>query len=613
MPNLKIILEKKFIFFLLIFAAFYSLLHSIHWIIPYIGNGDIFIPIKQGSIVIERGGDDYFYYTLVRDIIDGNILFSDPVNVEFKNIYSIYNTYNFSVLMGAFGGLFFENINTIYSFNYFLFPFLNFIIIGLFTRLFIKEIHINILIVTLVVFFTSPLNAHTFNQFLDVIKYFFLFFSDFIQTANLLTANNQLYRFPTLLTTNIHLFFTFWILLKFYTESNKTSLFIFCSLLLGISSFVSVQNFIILYSFIFFIFLIEFKSTHLRKAFFYLAIFSTFLSLPGIILISETILKLDIFPSLVVEHEYFNPVENPSYHKQFNLIAFITRSLKYLALIAFIYFFDLKNRKVLISILLSVFVPFLILNLFLGDHYGFRIFNRGGSLIVASVFFISIFNFLLKIKFFENIFVRKYSYAPIYIFIFLINFYVLNFELKTVSKNLQSFYDSDFTELYSWINSNTKKDDTFVTMDPDLIINLPIYSRANMYLPHSILSRSNLRDRITRVIQVSKYYGIENEKIFDLLTNLEHESKKSVLFGHIIYHFDEKLKTEAVKNQTIISFIKKGILNDDKPYLKYDHDYLLVSQFDKNHINNKNLIKNYLIDERMVFKNESFKLYKLQN
>ena len=90
MKNINFILKNKFVLLIIIFGLFFSLLHCIHWIVPYINNGDIFVPIKRGSIVIERGGDDFFYYTFIRDIIDGNIFFSDPTTVEFRNIYSIF-------------------------------------------------------------------------------------------------------------------------------------------------------------------------------------------------------------------------------------------------------------------------------------------------------------------------------------------------------------------------------------------------------------------------------------------------------------------------------------------------------------------------------------------
>ena len=123
---------------------------------------------------------------------------------------------------------------------------------------------------------------------------------------------------------------------------------------------------------------------------------SSLLSLPGIIIITETFLKFDILTSFVVEHEYYNPIENPEYHYVFNKLAFIKRSLKYLFLISIIYFFNLKNRKILIAILLSVFVPYAILSLVLGSHYGDRLLFRGGDLIVSAVFFISMLNLLLN-------------------------------------------------------------------------------------------------------------------------------------------------------------------------------------------------------------------------
>jgi hypothetical protein len=213
----------------------------------------------------------------------------------------------------------------------------------------------------------------------------------------------------------------------------------------------------------------------------------------------------------------------------------------------------------------------------------------------------------------KNFFMSKFSKIFTYIIIILINIYVLNFELKSSSENSEKFYDSDFTELYSWINLNTKKDDTFVTIDPDLIIHLPIYSKANMYLPHSTLSRSNLYDRITRIVQLSKYYGMGEAQIFDLLTSLEHQNKKYIFLDHIIYHSLPELKARILKDKEVMDFIKKSIAIDDKPYLKYDHDYLLMSQFDKHLIKSQNLINNYIVDEELVFKNESFKLYELKN
>ena len=69
--------------------------------------------------------------------------------------------------------------------------------------------------------------------------------------------------------------------------------------------------------------------------------------------------------------------------------------------------------------------------------------------------------------------------------------------------------NQNFIKLNNWIGSNFVDNEIFISLDPVVNLNLPIYNNINTYLSHTISSRSNFDQRSERLIDVFKLYGFK--------------------------------------------------------------------------------------------------------
>jgi hypothetical protein len=601
----------SFFYFLFFFSLLFSLYHSIHWILPYLEYGDNYLPIKYGTFQYDRGGDDYFYYTYVREIVDNGILFDDPISSENNGIYSIYNTYNLTFFFASLFSIFTKNTSDIYILNYIFFSSLNFFIVGLFINFFLKNKN-QCFLVTFVVLFFSPIFNFSYN--FQYIKDIFLVIFDF---KNIIVYPNQIYRFPTLLFTNLHIFLTTFILINFFSANfNKNYLFIISLIVVvGISPYISVHNFIITYSMIIFLLLCYYKTVF--KNFFFINIIiliCVLISFPGILLLLRSFFDLNIIQSINVEKELMNPIENSKEFYFFNNFFFYKELFKYFIIVTPIIFIKNDKKKIILTVVFSILFPYFFFLTTYGINFSYKIMSRGGEILLNSI--IIIYYLLIYEKFFskKNYYINKffgYSFIASILFfvsvIFMSEIKVTNYKLKN-----KNFYDKDFSELTKWINSEVTERKTFLSIDPDIYINIPIYTNLDTYMHHYVIGRSTLENRVERFVRLSKYYGISEERISEILFTFNKDvNNKYYYIEETIYSQDKILSKKMIENHyiknIIIDVIKKT--NSD---LKFSYDYLVTSDFDRNHISKNSLAASIVNENKLIFENKIYKVYSIK-
>jgi len=599
--------HKNYWFPLIILSIIFGIIYSLHWIIPFL-NYDFYVPIYK--YLISTGYDDnYIWYSHVKDILNGKIILRDPTNIEFQNTYSIFITYNFSVLFASVAGFFTEKISNIYNFNYFFFPALNFIVISLVIRNFIKENYLNFLITTIVVYFTQPTNIFyfikeiliNFNNFWEIFVY-----SDFSSIhAN---RSNQLHRLPNVMITNIFLMLNIYFFLNYELNFKKFFFNFFFVLGVGSSIYFSVNNFIITYIFMFFLTIYKLNE---KKIFLYLlgiSFLSLILSLPGIIILIKNFFNLDIFNFINVTGKgttvniYNQPKNlNPS------SFIFLYKYIIYLLIIFLAIFKDnlLNNKKYFLSAPIPTYLFLSILFLILvGKHWEWRILNRGIIFLISISFYIC----LVKLTFYYINLPKKFT---CWLLIILLNAIFFSNQFTYAKNNSHKYNQKNFYLLTEWINKNTDDKDYFITIDPQLMPNLTIYTNANLYISIRELSLRSLEERLNRLSEVFFRLKLSEKDLYDYILN-----EKSDIFSkkmQINIFYEEELTPEkkefykTVLNETFKKFSNK------KHKFEFKADYLI-----NNHKSKLNIFKNFtnendLIKYQKVYKNHDYTIFKVTN
>lgn len=594
--------EKNFTIILILISILFALTHSIHWITPLYYFGEDYIPIFFGNTIFDRGGDDYFYFTFLNDIINGKIFYSDPVNKEFVGIYSLYNTYNFSLLFSSIAGFFSDNIKITYFFIYLFFPFLNFLLMGFFLKLFFKS-NLLIFFITSVTLFLGFSPQFVF-LILDIFQYYLSLGEVNFNSLDLIKKSNQLYRFPTILVTNLHLIISIIIIYYYFNERNVSSRF-YALAIISTSIFFSLNNFILISVFFLLLFLKDFK---INKNTFVDSILFSLAFLPALIFLIEALANIDLIKGLIIEKENLNSIENISKDKKFNL----KFNFVYLIYFSILFFVNLtlnyKYKNLISYFLIANLLVYLIFSIFLGNEYTYRIYNRGSEIVISLFALVIFFKILEKFNFEVLRKLKNYSKLILIPLFFTIIFHAINFEIQ-MSKNKYK-PNQNFIKLNNWIENNFVDDEIFISLDPVVNLNLPIYNNINTYLSHTISSRSNFDQRSERLIDVFKFYGFKNEIFLDyVFSNFDKNNLDSLLINSFLISYNSELNEKLLKSSDFKELLEKKFKNTKiKTNLKAN--YLILSNFDKKFINEFSNIKKYLVSNLLLYSNEEYSIFK---
>jgi hypothetical protein len=599
--------HKHYWFPLIILSIIFGTIYSLHWIIPFL-NHEFYVPIYK--YIISTGYDDnYIWYSHIKDILNGTIILRDPTNIEFQNTYSIFTTYNFSVLFASVGGFFTEKISNIYNFNYFIFPILNFIAISLVIRNFIKENHINFLITTLVVYFTQPTNIFYFTKEILVnLDNLWEIFANSDFSSIHANRSNQLHRLPNIMITNIFLMLNIYFFLNYEINFKKFFFNLFFVLSIGSSIYFSVNNFIITYIFMFFLIIYKLND---KKIFLYLlsiSFLSLLFSLPGAIILVKNFFNLDYFNFINVADKgtTVNIYDQPK-----NIISgsfiFLYKYIIYLFIIFIAIFKDnlLNDKKYFLSAPIPTYLFLSILFLFLvGKYYEWRILNRGIIFLISISFYIC----LVKLTFYYINLPKKFI---CWFLIILLNTIFFSNQFTYAKNNSHKYNQKNFYLLTEWINNNTDDKDYFITIDPQLMPNLSIYTNANLYISIRELSLRSLDERLNRLSEVFFKFKLNEKDLYDYILNEESDIFSKKMQINIFY--EENLtpkKKEYYKNVLNENFKK---LSNKSDKFKFKADYLIINHKYKFKVFKNFITENDLINYQRVYKNDEYTLFKVTN
>ena len=198
----------------------------------------------------------------------------------------------------------------------------------------------------------------------------------------------------------------------------------------------------------------------------YEIVFFIILMTPSMIFISENFLKLDLIQDLIFEREKHNSIENTGKDKSYNLIKNINLYFFLVILFLINQFLVKVDRKKLIQIfLVSNFILIFPLSIIFGDEYTYRLYNRGSEIILTLFAFILIIKFITQIVINKiNIIKIKYFKIIAYSFVILLNVYTILYE--TNKHQFNNHYNLNFSNLLKWININTRSNDVVLQLTP---------------------------------------------------------------------------------------------------------------------------------------------------
>lgn len=524
-----------YLFFLII-----SILFNLNYFLEISYNLTSFLPFYHGSF---ETGDNYFYYSFVKDITNFNFFPNFP-HEDNSDRLSVHNTYLLSLISGSIIGFFINDIRFLFVINITVFYFLNILLIYLFSKNLIRNSKLKpIVVLFLVVMMPAPPELYGMKfEIFDLIK--------LNLNYDYLCVINQFCRMPNILISNIYLFAFFIYFINIYIKNNKNSFWL--KIFSILSLFSSLPNFLIINTFLLFYF-INFVNLFnlIKKQKLFIKFLSLFFLIFLFFLFITTILPEfnSFFSSKQINFKLFFP---------YYLFLFLTYLLSHFSSLN-------PDLKKIFKIYIFSNIIICSLLLYIGPDIAYRFFFRGTNILNSTLFyFLIIYNldsYFVNNKYLSNFF----KVLTILFILFMIPIFENKQNLyKTKVLNLNFDLNKSFISLYNWVEQNTKKNQVFLSLDMKLNMNLPAYTKINPFLENKYLT-SKSSDEL-----VNKFYSLDliyDETIYELLKKIEIRNEteylQQILFGYMFSKniFDDFKKYETKRTNLIENKIDYLIIN----------------------------------------------------
>jgi hypothetical protein len=602
-------LKNKYILFVILIFISVSIIFSIKWLKPlFLKSGEFstYTPIRYSP---KNLSDDYFYFSYAREFLNGNFSAKDPITYEHSRELTAHSTYLLSYFFMALGGFVNLSTNYAYYFCYLVYPFLNIMLIFIFTAIFVENIRMKLLISLVSVFIYAP-HTFFFNPY-TVIRYFNIFYHAIHFNSFNLLHMNELFRIPNILITNIQLFSLSILLFLGFIKNKENKVYrILYYIVLASSAYVSIQNFIISWSIEFFrIILLKKDQVDFKDNLKYI-FFALILSILGIYRIYYA--QEYIYSIL----EFAIPGDN---YTSWDINRMKDAIIIIIPVLILLFFIKNNYKKIIITIMCGVTLAYFVFLSF-GTYAANKIVSRGAEILYSNISLIVIYLFCKKIT--EKIKIKKkiIKAKNIIIDVSIIILIIVLVRNQIHSSKLQDArFDKNFTDLYCWTNKNTSRKQTFVSLDFDLVVNLPVYSVLNSYIPQVILSAASTEERFERFIEVILFYNIKEKDFRKMMENIISHYKMNELKNNLEINsalmqlalYYGKYSNSKIDEKEINRLLKKyHSIKKVKHNLKYKADYLILSGVDKELIA-KNIYLMMINEEKLVYKNGNYEVYKL--
>ena len=569
---------------------------SLRWSYPVISEWSTntkpdFVPVRYGR---SGYGDDYFYYTFVRNFFSGARVASDPISYEHRGEVTPHVSYTVSLWLASIGGLFTGNTNHAYAFNFLVYPALT--------------------VALLYLLFYSVTGSRWLSAFFAFRSVFV--FSEMERTPNILITN-------IFLSILVYLFFE---LLERRKDGKVAALIPF---FIGILPGTSMENAAIGGAWSIVLALFYRKEIGTKR----LAIMA------GLsVLVASPLLWLWVHaaPGQAILLEYGNLYMTSI--STFLLREFAAEVIKLGVPLLWMLCFDFRHRKFLMLIHGTLLLMYVASSPMLGSFGARHVVFRGAELIAYTTLYTSlllIFQELLsqtgiaiRIPFRGTVraslaqamptlnapIVRKICSAGLAIIILV--YVVVRFQqhFASAAELFEKGRDRPFYELADWSAKTSSPSDVYVTLDPDLLLNLSVYSQARAYLPQALMSHAFTPERASRLYDILKIYNVRPARIPDLFPSKAVSDPTGLdlqrhLFAMVMFYL-KYAEVEDLAGNSVIRELENTYAAEDErqPCLRYRATHLVVSPFDRQWLDSDSLANRLIQTQTPLFENDRYRV-----
>lgn len=554
---------------------------SLRWSYPVIsewsaGTQPDFVPVRYGT---SGYGDDYFYYTFVRSFLSKPGFASDPISYEHRDEVTPHVSYTVSLWLASIGGFFTKNTDHAYAFNFFVYPAVT---VGLIYLL-----------------FYSLTRARWLSAFFAFRSIFI--FSEMERTPNILITN-------IFLTILVYLFFR---LLELDDRHRAPALIPF---FIGILPGTSMENAIIGAGWSIVLALAYGRQIGVKRLAFIAG---------GSIVIASPFLWLWIrsAPGQAILLEYGN-LYMESQHA-FYLREFVAEVVKLGVPLLWMSLFDFRHRKFVMLIQGTLLLMYVAASPLLGSFGARHVVFRGAELIAYTTTYASLILIFQELVSKRSLTVGR-NVRTVFravLAIVIVGYATVRFQqhLAAAAELSQRGRDRQFYELAHWSAATSSPSDVYITLDPDLLLNLSVYSPARAYLPQALLSYVFTPERSLRLFDILKLYNVSPDRLPGLFpsTNASNPSgpeRQKYLFAMVMYY----LKYAEVEDLASYSVVR-DLQNDyraeagEQPCTRYVATQLIVSPFDEKLLSSDSVATRLIRSHKPLFDNGRYKVFHLDS
>lgn len=467
-------------------------------------------PIRYGY---RPSSDDYFYWPLTRKAADGQLLRMDPLNYERWNEPGIHGTYKYSLLLAAVPGLFFSDVESIFIVNNIFFPALNFLLIYFLCARISSRPWLSLVVASVVVGFGRTLLTEPSSiQWTESL----LWLKQMLAGERDVLLHNQLRRLPNVMvTTAPTIAFALLMLGNRFGMWRKAGV----ALVLGLSSAISLPVFLgLAATFVWWTILCFMSGESIRDKLLILTV-AAFISIPGLWIAAQGYNAELLKFALPLPADQLQPPTLASFWQTFRFL---------LALLLLALLIGTEGRLTLAVFLGTVSAYFavgFVSNLALAD----RIIIRGMAELLIACLLASI----AGARYGRRVASSPLPYLPfLHLTAVVAAVAIWGSLLVSQSKVLDRYFrpylatsQRDFQELAAWLNRNVRGEDVIVTLDFDLLTNLPSYLRTSFYLPQVIASSTPSAEREERLLETLAFHGLNAKEVEDFICNMGTHAK----------------------------------------------------------------------------------------
>jgi hypothetical protein len=607
--------KQTFHVWLLVTMLLIGTAFSVRWMYPLFrqvssGGSYVFVPLQYGPHAVS---DDYFYYARIKEIVNGRWLSFDPIVYESGDIIGPHTSYQGSFIMCALGGMLTGKTEHAYYVNCFVYPPLSFLLAYLLMHGMSRDRYLSLVLATAAVLFGM---IHSWSRIS------FLLSSEFVKAVQYGTSDLLLLtwmrRTPNILFTNVHLLaFTYVLFRSFTREVPSRWIWIVLTMVLGFASLVSSANFLLCHSVFGGCLLAcrrELSSVRPHLTVWFVA---CILSLPGVWL---TLRGMALFPEMMgLSTLTEGSKETGSVYVFLRIVAYLGMPVLLLIILR------PAHERFLVGALGGVLGLYVLMCAAKGYYWGSEIVARGADVFVAVLFFAGLASALTgwveRARAHQRMASVYRNASPALCVILSIGMAgaVIVNQYHLLRTHYIYYNKPDFKALYDWSLTHTSPADVAVTLDFDLVTNLPANSPLRMYMPQAILSPRPHAERYQRFFETADLYGLTPEDVDGLLKNMvsysriESASDEKVVQGGLMelvlfygMYYRNPISDEA-RNELVEAYRR---VRDQNRQLSFKADYLILSKVDRALIRPGSLAER-ISSEKPVFENAMYSVYRL--